>query len=99
MPAHPLARTVLALAVAGAAAGCGIHEPYRTTATTTSSPAARPTSPPAADQRDPAPERGGTIPSSAQARNERSRPAPEAPARRPRSHATPPRTSTGTPAT
>jgi hypothetical protein len=67
MPAHPLARAVLAIAIAAATAGCGIHDPYRTATTTTSSPAARHASAPAADQRDPAPERGGTIPSGARA--------------------------------
>jgi hypothetical protein len=65
MPAHALGRTLLAIAAAAAIAGCGLHDPYRTT--TTSSSPARHASAPAADQRDPAPERGGTIPNNARA--------------------------------
>jgi hypothetical protein len=55
-----LARAIAATAIA-AAAGCGLADPYRTT-TAADAPATRPTSTPAADQPDPAAERGGSIP-------------------------------------
>ena len=62
LPAVALALLALALA------GCGFSNPYQTTSTTTTHAATRPATPTTpsaetpADQRDPAPERGGTIP-------------------------------------
>jgi hypothetical protein len=55
--------------------GCGLANPYRSTTSTTAGSATPPTKnaprPPAADQRDPAPERGGTIPNGTQTRQDK----------------------------
>jgi hypothetical protein len=60
---------ILALTLAAVAlGGCGITDPYQPTTKSTNSPPAPATSASAAaDRGDPAPERGGTIPPSAQA--------------------------------
>ncbi|MFZ1996725.1 MAG: hypothetical protein WAU75_21605 [Solirubrobacteraceae bacterium] len=71
MPARALTRVIPVLA-ALPLAGCGLTDPYQqhspaatTAATTTAATAGRP------DQGDPAPERGGTIPTAAQAAQNR----------------------------
>jgi hypothetical protein len=65
MTADQLSRPILAAALALMLAGCGLTDPYQQRSTTSVpiATAARTR----ADQTDPAPERGGTIPSPAQA--------------------------------
>jgi hypothetical protein len=66
MTARPLARLVPAALLALALAGCGLTDPYQSNTAATPPAASRTTASPS-DRRDPAPERGGTIPASAQA--------------------------------
>lgn len=67
---------LIATCAAGMVAGCGVGDPYQrtTTAQTTPAPSSTSSSTPtatAADSGDPAPERGGTIPASAQTAQDR----------------------------
>jgi hypothetical protein len=67
-PTRPL--LMLAALIAIALSGCGLSDPYQTTTSHPAGSAAAPTAPPA-DLGDPAPERGGTIPTRAKAAQNR----------------------------
>jgi hypothetical protein len=62
-----LTRAVTAVVIATALGGCGLTDPYQSSTARSTTTATAPSASASADRRDPSPERGGTIPTQAQA--------------------------------